>query len=129
MFVIACFCGARIEDFKRFYNDNIIVNAGITYIDYVATKTVTHVRVPLHPIASRILDKYKGFPPIAEQNFRAHLKTICKAAELTEVVNVKIRDGKVTRTPKHKAISPHSSRRTLQPRNILAGTADPCLPR
>lgn len=114
IFVIACFCGARIGDFKRFNNDNITVNAGITYIDYVAGKTGTHVRVPLNPIATKILEKHSGFPPmIAEQNFRAHLKTICKDAELNEIVNVKIRDGKVTRSPKHEAISPHSSRRTF----------------
>lgn len=115
IFIIACFCGARISDFKQFTKENVTVKAGITYISYVAQKTGTSVSVPINPIAVKIIDKHDGaFPKmIAEQNFRAYVKAIAKEAELNDRVVLKIRDGKPTYAKKWEAISPHSSRRTF----------------
>jgi len=36
IFVIACFSGARISDFKGFSKENISAEAGITYLKYKA---------------------------------------------------------------------------------------------
>ncbi|HTF16636.1 MAG TPA: site-specific integrase [Chryseolinea sp.] len=115
IFVIACFSGARISDFKKFTRQNISTEAGITYLDYVAEKTGTSVRVPLHPVATRIIDKRDGDLPqmISEQNFRSHVKEIAKKAKLNGRVVVKIRDGKPQYSEKWEAISPHSARRTF----------------
>jgi len=116
LFVLAMFTGARISDFKKFTRENIVVQAGITYLEYITEKTGIRVKVPLHPIAVRIIEKRAGELPkmIAEQNFREYVKKIAKKAELFERVVIKIRDGKAPEySKKWEAISPHSARRTF----------------
>jgi len=115
LFILACFLGVRISDYKQFKKEALETTAGITFFSYVQEKTGTRVKIPVHPIAQVILDKRNGeFPNmIAEQNFRAYTKDICKAAELNDRVVIKIRDGKPEYKKKWEAISPHSARRTF----------------
>lgn len=112
IFILACFLGPRISDFKSFKRQNLFIEGGITFFEYRQEKTGDPVRVPVHPIAMQILEKRQGeFPKmIAEQNFRSYLKEICKQAKLNDQVYFKA--GK-DRIEKHKAISPHSARRTF----------------
>lgn len=115
IFVLACFLGPRISDFKSFKKESLDTKAGVTTFEYVQEKTGARVKVPVHSIALKILDKRGGeFPRmISEQNFRSHLKEICKAAGLNDRVTVKIRNGKPEYKKKWEAISPHSARRTF----------------
>lgn len=115
IFVMACFLGPRISDFVSFNDQSLSVSAGILWFQYVQEKTGARVKIPVHPIAQNILNKRGGkFPRmISEQNFRAELKEISKAAELNDRVIVKIRDGKPEYKKKWEAISPHSARRTF----------------
>lgn len=115
MFVLACFLGVRISDYKQFKKESLETSAGITFFSYVQEKTGTRVKIPVHPIALSILKKRGGeFPQmIAEQNFRAYIKDICQAAEMNGRVVIKIRDGKPEYEKKWQAISPHSARRTF----------------
>ncbi|MBT1698240.1 phage integrase SAM-like domain-containing protein [Fulvivirgaceae bacterium PWU4] len=115
IFVMACFLGPRISDFKNLRKESLFTNAGVQYFEYVQEKTGTRVKIPVHPIVQEILNKRAGeFPKmISEQNFRAHLKDICKAAELNDRVITKIRNGKPEYKLKWQAISPHSARRTF----------------
>lgn len=115
LFILACFLGVRISDYKQFKKEALETTGGITFFSYVQEKTGTRVKIPVHPIALAILEKREGeFPEmIAEQNFRAYTKDICEAAELNDRVVIKIRDGKPEYKKKWQAISPHSARRTF----------------
>lgn len=115
IFVLACFLGARISDFKAFKTENLYSQSGVTFFQYVQEKTGSICKIPVNAIAQKILDKRNGqFPKmISEQNFRSHLKQICKASELNHRVIVKIRDNKPVYEKKWEAISPHSARRTF----------------
>lgn len=115
VFVLACFLGLRISDYKQFKKEALETTAGVTFFSYVQEKTGTRVKIPVHPIALSILEKRNGeFPKmIAEQNFRAYIKDICEAAKLNDRVVTKIRDGKPEYKKKWEAISPHSARRTF----------------
>lgn len=125
IFVLACFLGPRISDFKSFTHENLSTAGGITFFEYVQEKTGARVKLPVHPIAQEILNKRGGkFPKmIAEQNFRSYLKDICKLALIVEedadrdklqnTVIIKIRDGKAERGLKYDVLSPHSARRTF----------------
>ena len=115
IFVMACFTGPRISDFKTFKKENLSTKAGITFFEYVQEKTGSRVKIPVHPIAQEILNKRGGeFPRmISEQNFRLYLKDICRDVELNGRVITKIRDGKPEYKKKYEAISPHTARRTF----------------
>lgn len=115
IFILACFLGPRISDFKSFKKESLQTTSGITFFEYVQEKTGARVKIPVHPIALEILNKRGGeFPKmISEQNFRYALKDICEAAELYDRVVIKIRDGKPEYKKKCEAISPHSARRTF----------------
>ena len=129
IFVLACFLGARISDFKSFVTDNITTEDGISYFKYVQEKTGAVVRIPIRPIAQKILAKRGGeFPKmISEQNFRAHLKTICEKAKLNDRVIIRIRNGVPEYEVKYKAITPHSARRTFAS-NLVYGWFDKPMP-
>jgi integrase len=114
LFYIACFLGPRISDFKAIRKDNFTIKNGNMFWEYVATKTGTIVRVPVPPEAAELIrERWDDWPKmISEVNFRANLKTIAQAAELTERVIVKIRDSKPEYKKKWEAVSPHTARRT-----------------
>ena len=115
LFVLACFLGARIGDYKSFKKEAIEPINRVPHFHYVQEKTGLLVKVPVHPIAQKILDKRGGeFPTmISQQNFREYVKVICDKAKLHDSVVVRIRDGKPEYKKKYKAISPHSARRTF----------------
>lgn len=125
LFIIACFTGVRIGDFKAFSTDNLSTTNGVAWLSYTQEKTGARVRIPIHPIVQEILNVRSGqFPKmIAEQNFRAYLKDICASAlkdignpdhdRLKNTVVTKIRDGKEIKGLKYEVLSPHSARRTF----------------
>jgi len=115
IFIIACFLGCRISDFKSFKPENLTIESGILFFSYVQEKTGSICKIPVHPIARAIIDSRGGnFPNmISEQNFRYTLKEITEAAGLTNRVVVKIRNGKPQYKKKFEAITPHSARRTF----------------
>jgi len=115
IFILACFLGPRISDFKSLQKESLTIEAGVTYFIYVQEKTGKVCRIPVHQIALDIIDRRGGeFPQmISEQNFRDYLKEVCAAAKLNDRVITKIRDGKPVYKQKWEAISPHSARRTF----------------
>lgn len=129
IFVLACFLGPRISDFKSFKSESLSTQGGVVFFEYVQEKTGALCKIPIHPIARAILDKRNGqFPKmISEQNFRYYLKDICQAAELNDRVVVKIREGKPEYKKKWEAISPHSARRTFAS-NLFYGWFNKPLP-
>ena len=114
IFIMACFLGPRIGDFPKLVWENFINENGIDFFQYVQEKTGATVKVPILPDLQKFKAKLDPWPKmISEQNFRSNLREICKKAELTDRVIIKIRDGKPEYKKKWQAISPHSARRTF----------------
>jgi integrase len=114
LFVIACFLGHRISDFNQLIPENFITKNGITFHEYVSSKTSVLIRVPVPPQAMEVIHKrWNNWPNmIALPNIRYNLKEISKKAGLDYRVVTKIRNGKPVYKPKWDAITPHSARRT-----------------
>jgi integrase len=120
IFLMACFLGPRISDFKSLKPESFYIKNGIQYFQYVQEKTQALCEIPVHHKIQEIMNRRKGIYPkmIAEQNFRSYLKEILKASDkLNYQVITKIRKGakqnEVIKKDKWDAISPHSARRTF----------------
>ena len=114
IFIMACFLGLRIGDFKNLVKENFFTENGIEFFGDVQGKTGAIVKVPVFPQVQKLLRDRGDFPKmISEQNFRSNVKQICKDAELNDRVIIRIRDSKPQFKKKWEAISPHSARRTF----------------
>lgn len=91
--IISCYTGQRISDFMRFTKDMIRYEKnkeGVLkpLIEFTQKKTGKNMTVPLHPKVIEILNKRNGeFPyKIADQNYNDYIKTVCRIAEITQLV-------------------------------------------
>ena len=133
IFIFQSLIGCRISDLYRMTEKNIINGA----IEYIPRKTkegdpVT-LRVPIHSIASAILEKYKDFegdkllPFIHEQDYNEAIKKIFALAGITRIVTIL---NPLTREeekrPINEVASSHMARRTFIG-NIYKKVKDPNL--
>jgi site-specific recombinase XerD len=114
-FVVLCWTGLRISDFKSFNDipkDQLIININ-------TKKTHQNSGIPIFPMAQKILDKYNGHFPrmISEQKMNDNLKIIGK---MTKGLNRHIQESytkggeRVTNDKKrYELLSLHVGRRTL----------------
>lgn len=121
IFVFQCFVGCRVGDLSRLTEDNI--NNGI--LIYTPQKTESssarQARVPLHPKALALIDKYRGvdsmgriFPFVARSHYNYAIKTIFKMAGITRKVEWRNpRTGKNEMVPINTIASSHMARRTF----------------
>jgi len=93
IFVFQCLIGCRVGDLWAMTKDNIIDGA----VEYIPRKTrdgrPLTVRVPLHPIAAEILERYKDcgrslFPFTSQQKYNIAIKKMFRVAGLTRLVTV-----------------------------------------
>lgn len=94
VFVFQCFTGPRYSDLFRITAANIIDGA----LEYVPQKTRNHdgrvVRVPLHPQALAIYEKFKGrntkalFPRYCVVDYNKGIRTILQMAGVNRMVSV-----------------------------------------
>ncbi|MDD4426972.1 MAG: site-specific integrase [Paludibacter sp.] len=69
IFIFSCFTGLAYSDVKKLSSKNINIGIDGEYWIYVnRTKTDTRSNIPLLPIASAILEKYKDHPQVVNQN-------------------------------------------------------------
>ncbi len=69
IFIFSCFTGLAYSDVKKLTPKNISIGIdGERWIYVNRTKTDTRSNIPLLPIASAILDKYKDHPQVINQN-------------------------------------------------------------
>lgn len=112
-FIIDCFTGLRISDLTLLSEAN--VNKG--FITIANEKTDVKVTIPMNRYVREIRKKYDGFPPkISDQKLNKNIKTIAKAAKLTDTVLYSITKGgkRVDEyIPKWQMVSNHTSRRSF----------------
>ena len=134
IFVAHCFLGCRVGDLVKLTEKNIV--DGILIYTPHKTKDEgdkpTVARVPLHPKAVDLINKYKGvdkkgrlFPFISPQKYNDAIKEIFTIAGITR--NVEIRDAKTGETemrPINEVASSHLARRTFIG-SVYSKVADP----
>ena len=114
MFLMECLCGARYSDCQRITPENID-DTGY-FLVYVAQKTKTEVRVPLHKKLRPFLVSGTGPEPlpgeISEMTFNRTLRDICRECGIDENTKV-FHAGKEETGKKYLFISSHTGRRSF----------------
>lgn len=116
-FLLDCYIGLRIADFKNLKKDHIIEVQGIKMISITMQKTENPVKIPLHKNAIKILEKYDyEIKTHTDQAMNRKIKEIGKLAEINEEFLATLtRAGKrVTTThKKYEKITNHTARRSF----------------
>lgn len=123
IFVFQCFVGCRVGDLIKLTEDNII-NGVLVYAPHKTKdegEQTLQARVPLHPRAVELLEKYKGcapdgrlFPFITPQKYNEAIKAIFTKVGITR--NVVVRNPKTGENeikPINEIASSHLARRTF----------------
>lgn len=133
IFIFQCLIGCRVSDLLRLTPANVI-NGGV---EYIANKTRQErpevIRVPLHPRAAALLDKYKGradgrlFPFISAQRYNDAIKAVFTKCGITRAVTVlNPTTGREEQRPLNEIASSHIARRTFVG-NLYRKVKDPNL--
>lgn len=131
IFVFHCYIGCRVSDLMRLTESNIIRGG----IEYIAGKTKGErpevIRVPLHPVAAAIVEKYKGgkalLPFISPQRYNYAIKDIFTLCGITRPVTVlNPTTGEEEQRPLNEIASSHIARRTFAG-NLYRQVKDPNL--
>lgn len=123
IFVFQCFVGCRVGDLIKLTYDNVIDGVLV----YAPHKTkdegeqTLQARVPLHPKAVELLEKYKGsvpdgrlFPFITPQKYNEAIKAIFTKVGITRNVVVRNpKSGENEIKPINEIASSHLARRTF----------------
>lgn len=123
IFILACHTGLRFSDFSTLKLEHIQEFEGERFIRKETQKTGVEVIIPLSDTVVEILKKYSttGFPKIGcNQVFNKQLKTVCKAAGLTE-------KGRLTETPEKElweCVSAHTARRSFATNAHINGASN-----
>ena len=134
IFVFHCFVGCRVSDLVKLTKDNITDGVLI----YTPHKTkddgeqAVQARVPLHPKAIELINKYKGkdkkgrlFPFISAIKYNVAIKEIFTLAGITRKVEVRnAKTGEMELRPINELASSHIARRTFVG-NAYKQVADP----
>ncbi len=133
IFVFHCLIGCRVSDLLRLTAENIIDGA----VEYIASKTIQEhpdvIRVPLHPRAAALIDKYAGhkpgklFPFISSQKYNDAIKRIFTVCGITRHVTIlNPTTGREEQRPINEIASSHIARRTFVG-NLYKRVKDPNL--
>lgn len=134
IFIFHCFVGCRVGDLVKLTSENI-TNGILTYTPHKTKDdgdTAVMARVPLHPKAVELIEKYKGvddkgrlFPFISPQKYNEAIKEIFTLSGITR--NVEVRNaltGEMEIRPINEIASSHLARRTFVG-NAYKQVADP----
>lgn len=118
-FLVGCYTGLRFSDFNNIKPNNI--KDGL--IEIKTQKTGEMVAIPIHPVVSKVMERYKGqtansLPPsISDVKFNLYIKEAAKETKkLDEVISLtRARAGKriVINKPLHELITSHTARRSF----------------
>lgn len=134
IFIFHCFVGCRVSDLMKLTEQN--VTDGVLKYTPHKTKddgdTAVMARIPLHPKAVELMEKYKGvdgkgrlFPFISPQKYNEAIKDIFTLSGITR--NVEVRNaltGEMEIRPINEIASSHLARRTFVG-NAYKQVADP----
>ena len=120
MFLIECLCGARMSDCERITPDNID-DSGY-FLTYVAQKTKTEVKVPVHKDLRQFLVPSTPNEPssVSESAFIWNLQEICRLCGIDDRTKL-FRAGKEERGPKWQFVTSHTGRRSFATNLSLKG--------
>jgi len=133
-FVLGSYIGARYSDYisldksqiKTLIDDEGQRFDSVTYAQKKSGKS-TVVSIPLHPIASQILEKYHGkFPPkISNVKYNLYLKEMARIAGFIEKITIPSQDGSNPQTKeKWELTTTHTARRNFISNAKNRGMAD-----
>lgn len=114
LFLVGCWTGCRFSDIGQITPENISEG----FIRIRQYKTNTPVVIPLHPVVTSLLNKYKGKLPeaISNQKFNIALKEIARLAEINDTINKSITKGgiKISKAfKKCELVTTHTARRSF----------------
>jgi integrase len=114
LFLVGCWTGCRFSDISQVTPENISEG----FIHMKQYKTGKKVLIPLYPIVTAILSKYKGKLPdvTTNQQFNRAIKDISKDAGIKEITHKAITKGGVkvsTAYKKHELVTTHTARRSF----------------
>ena len=93
IFIFSCFTGLAYADVQKLTTNNLVIGIdGERWINTKRTKTKTTSKIPVLPIAGKILDKYdknpkltdKLLPILSNQKMNAYLKEIADICGITK---------------------------------------------
>lgn len=135
IFIFQCYIGCRVSDLISLTDKNITED----FLSYVPIKTHREAcpavaRVPLHPVALQLIEKYKGkdargrlFPFISLQKYNESIKAVFRIAGIDRSVPVR---NSLTGTdelrPLSEVASSHLARRTFIA-NLYLRVQDPSI--
>lgn len=109
--LLGCYLGLRISDLGQLSPRNLSDG----FIIIANEKTDYRVKIPIHPVAARILKK--GFPaPISDTDFNEQIKKVARIAKIKDRVLYSITKGGVRKDEyleKWQMVSSHTLRRSL----------------
>ncbi len=113
LFLIGCYTALRVSDVLRLKKTHIIENKRIK----IRMKKVKDpVVIPISQKLNTILKKYDyTIPKVNRQDYGLNIKSLCKDAEIEQLVEIKSsKGGSITyiTKPKYSLISSHTARRT-----------------
>ena len=134
IFIFQCHIGCRVSDLEKLTESNII-NGMLIYTPHkTKDSSEEQARVPLHPKALALIEKYKGidkkgrlFPFITQQRYNDAIKVIFKLSGITRAVDVRNPlTGENEMVPINTIASSHMARRTFVG-NLYLKVQDPNL--
>jgi integrase len=119
VFLIGCWTCQRFSDYSRINKVN--VQDGRRVIKLIQVKTGNKCVIPVRAELDTVLKKYEiakdeyQLPKTFEQKLNKRIKTVCRLAGITELIEItKIKGGKkvTAKYPKYKLVSSHTARRS-----------------
>ncbi len=123
-FLIGAYTGLRFDDWDRVSNDKV-VNGVLTIR---SSKTGEISTIPIHPVVSTILNKYKGELPHkpSNQKMNEYIKVVAMRANINDHVEKRITKGgirEINTSEKHELVTTHTARRSLATNLVLRGVS------
>lgn len=116
-FILSLWFGLRISDFMTNLKTENIKDG---FVSIKTQKTGSFVKLPIHPMAKSILDKYFGNLPnkVSVSVYNEKIKTICQLANIDNQVYGKLwnpdkKRKEIVYAPKFRFVSSHIGRKSL----------------
>jgi len=123
LFLFQIFTGIRYSDLEN-VNKSYVINNSLSFTMWKVGRDVT---IPLHPMASEILQKYDyklGEKCKSLQHYNIDIKKVCEEAGLTDkfsTLKMKLSRKVKDDTPLYKLVSTHVGRTTFITNCLIAG--------
>ncbi len=121
---MGAYTGLRFEDWDRVSSDKVV--NGVLKVR--SSKTGEVSTIPIHPLVSAILDKYKGELPHkpSNQKMNEYIKVVAMRANINDHVETRITKGgirEINTSEKHELVTTHTVRRSLATNLVLRGVS------